>query len=70
MGPHVVCCVSGAASLHPHITGHVITSSEGPENELTTDSGSHYLVLVPSARPQEAFVRVLGSVVTAGLASR
>lgn len=37
---------------------------------MTTDSGSHYLVLVPSARPQEAFVRVVGSMVTAGLASR
>lgn len=46
---------------------HAIASSE---NELTMDSGSHYLALVPSARPQEAFVWVVGSVVTAGLASR
>lgn len=43
----------------------------GPENELTVDLGSRYLALVPSARrPQEAFVQVVGNMVTAGLASR
>lgn len=70
MGPHVVRCVSGEQHLFTP-TSLVMSSPavRGPENELTTDSGSHYLVLVPSARPQEAFVRVLGSVVTVGLAS-
>lgn len=59
---------SSSSSLPHHWSSS--PAVRGPENELTMDSGSHYLVLVPSARPQEAFVRVVGSVVTAGLASR
>lgn len=56
------------ASLYSHAMPS--PAVRDPENELTVDSGSRYLALVPSVRPQEAIVWVVGSVVTAGLASR